>query len=69
MVFLGSTPIGGPILRAICGARCTCRAARLGHGGPGGGSMGATQVSAADAEADGSPPPLADVAGGLVGAD
>ena len=70
MVFLGNTPIGGPILRAICTA-FGARAGLLVEGMAAlvAAAWEATQVSAADAEADGSPPPLADVACGLVGAD
>jgi MFS family permease len=66
MVFLGSTPIGGPILGAICdtlGVR-----AGLIVGGMAAlvaATWGATQLPAADAEADGSPQPLV----GLLGAD
>jgi MFS family permease len=70
MVFLGSTPIGGPILGAICdtlGVR-----AGLIVGGMAAlvaATWGATQLPAADAEADGSPQPLVGAVGGLLGAD
>jgi hypothetical protein len=70
MVFLGSTPIGGPILGAICdtlGVR-----AGLIVGGMAAlvaAAWGATQAPAADAEADGSPQSLVGAVGGLLGAD
>ena len=70
MVFLGSTPIGGPVLGAICdtlGVR-----AGLIVGGMAAlvaATWGATQTPAADAEADGSPQSLVGAVGGLLGAD
>ena len=70
MVYLGSTPIGGPILGAICDA-LGARAGLIvgGMAALVAATWGATQVSVADAEADGSVAPLVGALGGLVGAD
>ena len=70
MVYLGSTPIGGPILGAICDA-LGARAGLIvgGMAALVAATWGATQVSFADAEADRSPQPLVGAVGGLVGAE